>query len=429
MTEHRGVAGPSLTKMADVAMTGCNFGILVQNRGTQAIVERGYHIVVNDQWPVQYLPAVERIKMLELAGAAALHVFPGANKATDQNDQFSGLFDLTTLPEPIDALVDVSIRWAIAASVVAKTLEDGFKAVQFVRGLFPRFLEPPTPTKPTAPIAFWMMTSNGPQSYTRTLDVTTWQDVAPNYPGNVRAALEGLVAYQPDKSGQIIMLHGDPGAGKTYFLRTLAWEWAKWCTVHYVLDPSELLNGSPAYINELLFARGGPEANYASTSSTEDLLAEDAALAMLENAQEGTNPPVDKRPKLFSGERWRLILMEDTGEMLTSEAGTRNGQGLGRLLNAADGMLGQGSRVLFLITTNEPLEKIHPAISRPGRCLANIKFRPFDAKESSEWLGTHGLPRDAANNKSQTLAELFALSANRKQVVAKKDETTFGFRG
>ncbi len=54
-------------------------------------------------------------------------------------------------------------------------------------------------------------------------------------------------------------------------------------------------------------------------------------------------------------ERWRMLVLEDTGELLSIDAKERAGRGLSRLLNAVDGLLGQGSRVLLLITTNEEL--------------------------------------------------------------------------
>lgn len=60
---------------------------------------------------------------------------------------------------------------------------------------------------------------------------------------------------------------------------------------------------------------------------------------------------------------------------------------MGRLLNLADGLLGQGLRCLFLITTNEQLGRIHPAVVRPGRCLAQVEFGPLPASQAARLLG------------------------------------------
>ena len=47
-------------------------------------------------------------------------------------------------------------------------------------------------------------------------------------------------------------------------------------------------------------------------------------------------------------------MLEDAGELICTSARSQTGQALSRLLNVADGLLGQGGRCLLLITTNEP---------------------------------------------------------------------------
>jgi ATP-dependent 26S proteasome regulatory subunit len=69
-----------------------------------------------------------------------------------------------------------------------------------------------------------------------------------------------------------------------------------------------------------------------------------------------------------------LIVAEDSDEFLRLSARREAGAALGRLLNLTDGILGQGSNTLILLTTNELLENLHPALIRPGRCLAQIEF-------------------------------------------------------
>ena len=62
------------------------------------------------------------------------------------------------------------------------------------------------------------------------------------------------------------------------------------------------------------------------------------------------------------------MVLEDTGELLAEDAHTRTGQALSRLLNVTDGVLGQGMNTIVLVSTNEPLGRLHPAIRRAGRC-------------------------------------------------------------
>lgn len=55
--------------------------------------------------------------------------------------------------------------------------------------------------------------------------------------------------------------------------------------------------------------------------------------------------------------------------------------------------------VLVLLTTNEETSRLHPALVRPGRCLAAVEFPAFDARQAAEWLG-------GPVNQGMTLAEL-----------------------
>jgi ATP-dependent 26S proteasome regulatory subunit len=106
----------------------------------------------------------------------------------------------------------------------------------------------------------------------------------------------------------------------------------------------------------------------------------------------------------------RLLVLEDAGELLGADARSRTGQGLSRLLNMTDGLPGQATRTRVLITTNEDVGRLHPAIIRPGRCGALIRFTPFDDVESGRWLSAHGREDLNAEGRSPaTLAELFAL--------------------
>jgi ATP-dependent Zn protease len=169
--------------------------------------------------------------------------------------------------------------------------------------------------------------------------------------------------------GRLILLYGPPGTGKTTVLRTLARQWRDWCQFDCILDP-ETLFANPAYLMEVA----------------------------LDQAGDCSCP--DRRHQ-----KWRLLLLEDCDELIRGEAKQHTGQSLSRLLNLTDGLLGQGRKVLVAISTNEDLARLHPAVVRPGRCLARIEVPALPFGEAETWLGTSaGIPADGA-----TLAELYAL--------------------
>jgi hypothetical protein len=123
---------------------------------------------------------------------------------------------------------------------------------------------------------------------------------------------------------------------------------------------------------------------------------------------------------------WRLLVLEDAGELLSRDAKARQGQGLSRLLNMSEGLIGQGLRVLTLISTNEPIELLNEAVSRPGRAAAEAQFAGLTLEEANAWLATHD-PQRRTVTRGMTLAELYAMASgapHREQ----KQVKAIGFR-
>ena len=125
----------------------------------------------------------------------------------------------------------------------------------------------------------------------------------------------------------------------------------------------------------------------------------------------------DERPGDGDGDlgrpaRCMLLVFEDCDELIRPDAKHASGQTLSRLLNLTDGMVGHGLRVLVCLTTNEELWRLHPAVTRPGRCLAQIEVGRLDAADAARWLQAHDVTAAVDQHvgpDGATLAELFAL--------------------
>ena len=235
-----------------------------------------------------------------------------------------------------------------------------------LRRLFP--LVEPFEDEKKARVKFWMEAQGQPSSVTRVIDVPDWPDVEDNYPAAVRPQLDDLINdFHPDSGGKLILWHGPPGTGKTFALRSLSYAWRHWCDIEYVVDP-EAFFGIASYMMRVVVSRDG-----GGHDSPFELLAKHKEVHPL--AKDG---------------RWRLLVLEDAGEMRREDAKLREGQSLSRFLNVADGLIGQGMKIIALVTTNEKLGKLHPAVARAGRCAAEIEFTPFTRDEAAAWLrGRH----------------------------------------
>lgn len=270
---------------------------------------------------------------------------------------------------------------------IAVAAEASETATETLRALSATFAEVDTEPNPNlVPVRFnWY--ASGVRSKLRMIESPEWGTVAGNYPGATRDALQALHEYDPEQAanGRLLMFHGAPGTGKTTAVRSLARAWGSWCTTRYVVDPESLFS-IPEYLLEVALDGGGRHHS--------------RLLAELDADDEGGEE---------AGARWQLIVVEDVDELIRVDAKDRTGQALGRLLNLTDGLLGQGLRTMFLLTTNERMGLVHPAVSRPGRCLANIEFTPFAKQAAEAWLREKNVST-RIEQEHATLAELYALT-------------------
>ena len=357
---------------------------------TQEVLKCGYLHVASASWPTT--------TRLDTLTAAATFFADAVHHAYLELDR--------------GVAVAVAHFGSVVVYAAGTTVDDARACLDRVRELLPA--TEPSADESLIPVVFWSASMHGPAQIHRELTAPSWAEISDNYPDDVRSSLDPVMSpdFRPDRGGQLLLWHGETGTGKTTALRALAREWRDWCTLHYITDPEKFFGEMADYMLEVMlqgemgFEEPDEELDDNGVGEAATLELGDAIPAM----QVGSVFPGFSFHRMIRGRRrtgWRLLVLEDAGELLAADARAATGQGLSRFLNAVDGLIGQGLRFLILVTTNEELGRLHPAVARPGRAAMKTQFKRLSREEARAWLERHGA-EDADVDGAVTLAALYA---------------------
>lgn len=305
----------------------------------------------------------------------------------------------------------------------AASVDEARAAVDELRRRLPE--TEPSEDETVIPVVFWSASAHGPAQIHRELTAPSWEEIRENYPDDVRGSLDAVMnsEFRPERGGQLLLWHGETGTGKTTALRALAREWRDWCTIHYITDPEKFFGEMADYMLEVMLQ--GEMGFHAPEDQFDEELDEGGVLLQMGDSTPmtpmmpmGPIGPIGSMatagfsfPGMIRGGRrrgaWRLLVLEDAGELLAADARAATGQGLSRFLNAVDGLIGQGLRFLILVTTNEELGRLHPAVARPGRAAMKTAFKPLPKDAARAWLEKRGAAHPHVTE-ATTLAALYA---------------------
>lgn len=197
-----------------------------------------------------------------------------------------------------------------------------------------------------------------------------WEEIRTNYTKSVATQLDTTMNFGVDVSGGRLMIwYGAPGTGKTYAIRALIYALR---ATHSVVNVSDV---------------------------PEFLLRSDYYYGLLD----------ESKPILF--------ILEDAADSLIRSTRAKNEPSISRILNLTDGLVAEGRNDLFLVSFNEALEELDPAIVRPGRCNQIVKFSELSKDEASEWLKVHDCELTDKAKKTYSLAELYSALHNSGKMV------------
>lgn len=164
---------------------------------------------------------------------------------------------------------------------------------------------------------------------------------------------------QQNKSG-IMLFHGEPGTGKSTYIRHL---------VH-------------ALKKEVIFMPPSIAANLDSPAFTRLL--------------------IDSANTVF--------IIEDAEQLLVSRENGKNSC-ISMLLNITDGLLGESLGIQIIATFNTHLNNIDKALLRKGRLNGLYEFKPLSVEKSIQLLAKNGI-HNYIVRKPMTVAEIFNITQN-----------------
>lgn len=180
-----------------------------------------------------------------------------------------------------------------------------------------------------------------------------------NYNEEFEGVSERIVnALKHDNESGLVLFHGDPGTGKTSYLKHLL----------RIIDNKKLI--------------------YMPPDLTEHLSSPGFVTFMMAEAMNS------------------VLLIEDAENVLRHREAGGN-QAVSNILNLSDGILGDVLKLQMVCTFNSRLEDIDPALLRPGRCIAEYRFEKLAADRAANLMRKlHGNDVEF-EEKAMTLADIF----------------------
>lgn len=202
-------------------------------------------------------------------------------------------------------------------------------------------------------------------------------DIEKNYNDDFLPIYDDIVKFlssEERKSG-LIVLNGEPGTGKSYFIRHLI----KNIDNNYVLIPPSMAE------------------NLASPEFTSFLMSNTDSVFILEDCE--------------------TVIKQRSISDLTSAVSS--------ILNMSDGIMSDIFNGKFICTFNADMESIDDAILRKGRCYAKYTFGKLDKEKAKVLLNERGITLPEDEYEDMTLADIYHYEDKNVESVTKKKKIGF----
>jgi ATPase family associated with various cellular activities (AAA) len=182
-------------------------------------------------------------------------------------------------------------------------------------------------------------------------------DLELNYGSDFSKVHDVIVKKLNENNGKgIILLHGDPGTGKTSYIKHLT----------TLVKEKDILFIPP---------------------SMAEMLSEPTIIPFLMDHKNS------------------VLIIEDAERVISDREGNGSPAGVSNILNLTDGILGDCLSIQIVATFNMKREKIDQALLRKGRLIAEHKFGKLDVNDTNKLL--KHLKKDHEVSEGMTLADIY----------------------
>jgi hypothetical protein len=118
-----------------------------------------------------------------------------------------------------------------------------------------------------------------------------------------------------------------------------------------------------------------------------------------------------------------ILIIEDAEKVISDRSSNGSSVGVSNILNITDGILGDCLNIQIIATFNMKKEKIDQALLRKGRLICEHKFEALTVEESNELLKSLG--KEKTVEKPTTLADIYNID---EDVVRVENKNQIGFK-
>ena len=182
-------------------------------------------------------------------------------------------------------------------------------------------------------------------------------DIELNYGSDFLKVHDVIVNTLNKENGKgIILLHGDPGTGKTSYIKYIT----------SLIKHKQVLFVPP---------------------SMAEMLSEPSIIPFLMDHKN------------------TILIIEDAERVIADREGNGSPAGVSNILNLTDGILGDCLSIQIVATFNMKREKIDPALLRKGRLIAEHKFENLSIEDTNKLL--KHLNKDYVSDRELSLADIY----------------------